>query len=267
MKRKTKIIIFILCIVTILISAVSCIGNQPGNGADNGTANEPVLGPEPTITVFTEFPTGTVIDGRVDVTYEALPSEGAYITEVYYSINGERRNTIYQSGGNNNTLLDNKLGEGFVYLKEGENHIVITAVDSLGKMSQFIVENAPYRDLGEKPNLDDRKTLPSKRGDHVEYIPDLIFISVEADVLREKVEEIIAHIGCEIIAWEYGDWYHVQVPESTEDELEAMCVLLEQKYPEEILYTLLLHIYDIDAVLQSSTTEDPWRAEEPTEEE
>jgi hypothetical protein len=54
-----------------------------GSPVQDTAADAKGTGPKPKITVFTEFPTGEVTDPAVDITYEAVASKGATVTEVY----------------------------------------------------------------------------------------------------------------------------------------------------------------------------------------
>jgi hypothetical protein len=61
------------------------------NIKDSGNGNDmtDISRDKPTITVFTEFPEGEVTEPEIDVTYEALPSNGEAVMRVSYSINDD----------------------------------------------------------------------------------------------------------------------------------------------------------------------------------
>ena len=102
---------------------------------------------KPSITVTTKFPTGTVEDNLIDVEYTAIPSKGAEITEVSYSINNSTYEYIYLKGGG---IIKPKgtLGKGRVLLLPKENTIVFKAVDSSGKSATFTVKETSKFDYG-----------------------------------------------------------------------------------------------------------------------
>jgi subtilisin family serine protease len=226
-----------------------------GDTDDTDTGSE-----EPSITVLTEFPEGTVTSARVDIEYIATASRGATIDEIYYEVNGENTEFLYIPGHE----TKGELGTGYVLLRPEENDIVFTIEDTNGKTAQFTVDQHPYYDVGYTPEIDYSKMQPSKQGKDVQYLPDMIMLMTEADVLREEVLEMIQSVDGTIVGEIHGiHEYYIQVSGDTEDKLKAMCTQLEATYGNKIANVGLYYI----GGAVSHSTDDPWWDEQPISDE
>ena len=211
----------------------------------------PANGDEPYIFVHTEFPSGVTYEPSVDITYDAKPSKGAEIRAVRYISNGVPYKAIYRA--------DNaEIGELYkarVPLFIGENNITFEVEDSNGKKARFDIANKPIGefdwDIPEPGIMKDSEKCGS-----IKYTENRILVSVkDKDVPRKSVEKAVKSIDGEIIG-KAGTIYFIQVADSTEQELLALCEKLMCKYSDMLVYALLDQAYAVtDSV---PPTNDPW---------
>ncbi len=236
----------------IQITNIASSGGGGGGGGGGGSSNV-----NPSITVTTPFPTGTITVNRIDVTYSAIASTNATIAEVAYSINGGADEYIYLAGRNGITAKGT-LGTGYVLLIPGENNIVFTAKDTVGKTATFTIVNKPSFDLGADLEYDNDYIADLSDGSGFRYVTNRIVIIAKDGVSEEQVSSVLGSING-IIVGKIGiiDQYFVQVPESTNTELEAICNSLLATYPE-LFEVVRLDIIDNTSIQVTSYTEDPW---------
>ncbi len=230
---------------------------RSSESGENATIYYAEDGPEePSITVWTEIPDGEVEDGEFDISYTVMPGRGAAIRRIYYLINGDIERRLYTYGDPNI-----KLSEGSVMMASGmKNKIVFYVEDTEGRTAEFAAENQPYYEFPDSPSFDESQLRPSRRGGDIRYVADWLILVTEDDIPDEEVMEMIKDIGGVIIdEMPSMDSYYIQVPESTEEELEAMCKQLNDKYKDQIAYTDLYYIGGVTL----HQTDDPWWSEVP----
>ncbi len=262
MKKKgimIAIIIIIILAITLTVyrEMTSNENDSSSEGSETATIYYAEDGPvEPSITVWTEIPDGEVEDGRFDITYTATPGRGAAVRKIYYVLNGDVESRLYTYGD-----PDIKLSEGTILLvPDTKNKIVFYVEDSNGKIAEFAAENQPYYAFPDSPSYDESQLRPSRQGEDRQYVMDRLILDVEDDISDEEVMEMIEDIGGEIIGdLSIIDRYYIQVPESTEAELEDMCEQLESKYEEQIENVKLYYV----GGLTLYQTDDPWWSETP----
>ncbi|MCL2049912.1 MAG: S8 family serine peptidase [Defluviitaleaceae bacterium] len=233
----------------------------------------------PTIEVLTEFPDGETQVGNVTFEYFAEPSIGAEIALVKYTINdGEYFSTIWANGD----ALD-ELGTGRIPLMKGDNHIVLTVLDTEGKSADYVVPQVPHKiDL----NFSAPSQYFSQITDEVghRYAGDRLIFStvwldgadlITAGITPERVAEAVATIDGVIIGQStITGSYTVQVPaQETVEDLEALGERMLSEYPDlfRVFYTDRLdEIYSLGMEVppfNPTLTNDPWwteREEDPT---
>ena len=292
MKNFKKSAVSLLLALCMALS--SCAGNNPAPVGDvsvspssivydepSPTPHEPSPTPhewsspiprsEPYINVFTEFPSGEVLDDIVDIEYEAYPSDGAEITAVYYTINGEpieRRQRLYPLPGLDWNFHE-EFGKGRVVLKSNvESNIVFTVEDSAGKTAQFVVENKPYFDSekakGEMPDFyDANKRVPSEITEGYEYLTNIITVVFKedfapVDVWPKELYTIAQEIDGEIIGYyRYYEKFYIRIPDSTEQELIDIGQRLMEEYGD-ILRNVSYWEYTPMVYDTTYPTDDPW---------
>jgi hypothetical protein len=249
MKKTFSIALAWLLLLSLSLSACAAPGTAPelpyigisstnGEAGDDSTIPPEVVQP-PSITVFTEFPSGTVTDPTIDITYEAIPSTGAIVTGVYYTLNDGFPNYLYVAGDEGR----GELGQGRMNLGPDENTIVFVVEDSSGQTAQFEVAEHPVFDVmsavgGPLPEYDSDKQMPSET-EGMYYVSDRISIMANEETSYAEVEQAVTDING-IIIWNSPmiNLFIIQVPEGTEQELQELCETLQAKYP-----TLFLQVY------------------------
>jgi hypothetical protein len=208
MKKTFSMALAWLLLLNLSLSACAAPGTAPElpyidtSPTDGGTGDNPTIPPEvvqpPSITVFTEFPSGTVWDPAMDVTYEAIPSTGAFVTGVYYTINDGFPNYIYLEGENGR----GELGQGNVLLQADENIIVFVVEDSSGQTAQFEVAEHPVFDIDNliPPPDNPDKIMPSEHGDY-SFVINRIGFMAQDDVSYAQVEQVVSDIGGVILTF------------------------------------------------------------------
>ncbi len=211
---------------------------------------------EPSIIVWTEIPDGEVEEGKFDITYTVTPGKGAKVAKIYYVINEDVELRLYTYGD-----PDIKLSEGIVSLvPDIKNNMVFYVEDTYGRTAEFAVENQPYCIYPDSPSYDEDQLRPSRRGGDILYVMEWLVLVTEDDIPDEEVMEMIKDIGGVIIGEiPMMDKYYIQAPESTEEELEAMCKQLNIKYDDRIAYVDLYYLGGVTL----HQTDDPWWSEEP----
>ncbi len=197
----------------------------------------------PSITVTTKFPTGTVEDNRIDVEYTATPSKGAEITEVSYTINDSTFNYIYLKGGG---IIEPKgtLGKGRVLLVPKENTIVFKVVDSSGKSATFTVKEKPnYQWATLAPRIDPKDIEYIDENSREGYVTNRIIIYTRDNVSKKDLDEAVKSVNGKIIGKiAIVDKYTLEVPKNNAKGLEELCSYLMEKYPSVIEAAYLYRI-------------------------
>ena len=190
---------------------------------------------KPSITVYTKFPTGTVEDNLIDVEYTAIPSKGAEITEVSYTINDSTFNYIYLKGGG---IIEPKgtLGKGRVLLVPKENTIVFKVVDSSGKSATFTVKEKPnYQWATLAPRIDPKDIEYIDENSREGYVTNRITIYTRDNVSKKDLDEAVKSVNGKIIEKiNVIDMYTLEVPKNNAKGLEQLCSYLMEKYPSVI---------------------------------
>ena len=97
----------------------------------------------PSIVVLTEFPTGEVNVPWIDIEYIAVPTPGASIIEVFYTINDGASSTVFYHRASPDAPRG-QLGTARVFaMPYAENRFVFTMLDSAGGEASFEVANRP----------------------------------------------------------------------------------------------------------------------------
>ena len=207
----------------------------------------------PSITVSTKFPTGTVEDNRIDVEYTATPSKGAEITEVSYTINDSTFNYIYLKGGG---IIEPKgtLGKGRVLLLPKENTIVFKVVDSSGKSATFTVKEKPnYQWATLAPRVDPKDIEYIEGNSGTRYVTNRITIYTRDNVSKKDLDEAVKSVNGKIIGKiAIVDKYTLEVPKNNAKGLEELCSYLVEKYPSVIEAA---YLYRIDNNVGNNTVD------------
>jgi len=176
-----------------------------------------------------------VEDNRIDVEYTAIPSKGAEITEVSYTINDSTFNYIYLKGGG---IIEPKgtLGKGRVLLVPNENTIVFKAVDSSGKSATFIVKEKPnYQWATLAPRIDPKDIEYIDENSGEGYVTNRIIIYTRDNVSKKDLDEAVKSVNGKIIEKiAIVDKYTLEVPKNNAKGLEELCSYLMEKYPSVI---------------------------------
>ena len=187
----------------------------------------------PSITVTTKFPTGTVEDNLIDVEYTATPSKGAEITEVSYTINDSTFNYIYLKGGG---IIEPKgtLGKGRVLLVPKENTIVFKVVDSSGKSATFTVKEKPKFDYGiPTPGFSDDEKSDFADPSKGKFVNNRIIVYLKSNANKQRIQELVDYVDGTIIGKNnVVNKIVIKIPKKTEEEINALCEELETKYPD-----------------------------------
>ena len=187
----------------------------------------------PSITVTTKFPKGTVEDNLIDVQYTAIPSKGAEITEVSYTINDSTFNYIYLKGGG---IIKPKgtLGKGRVLLVPKENTIVFKVVDSSGKSATFTVKETPKFDYGfDAPGFGDDEKSDFADPSKGKFVNNRIIVYLKSNANKQQIQELVEYVDGTIIGKNNVlNKIVIKIPKKTEEEINALCEELEVKYPD-----------------------------------
>jgi len=207
------------------VDAISAWYRRPvGNGGDGLI-----------FTLLTDIPNGRILDNRLGINYLATPSQGAFITNVSYSVNGGEPRAIYTVGGNY------ELGWNLIRLDLGANNIVFTATDSNGATTFYAVNATLYNIFGiQTPNIE----LES-----IEFFPDQsstwsstdrLTVFAQRNITIEQMRDAIAPIGGTVIGYIrlIGE-FTIQVPQNTRDGLLDLADYLMASYPHIFEYVTL----------------------------
>jgi hypothetical protein len=208
-------------------------------------------GEGPSIVVHTEFPTGVVTSSKVDITYTAIPSEGAEVDWVEYYADGSYADTIYSRMRASDDPRG-RLGEGFVHLSPNVvENIVVVMQDTAGRQAEFAIENHAYYDFGAADDWPDSETKGSmpirpftREGYGNNYRANSIIVMAWEGVSRKEVETIAAAIdGVVLGAMPRLDLYYIRIGEDsgkelTEDELLALRDYLESTYADKVAFAM-----------------------------
>ena len=188
---------------------------------------------KPSITVSTKFPKGTVEDNLIDVEYTAIPSKGAEITEVSYSINNSTYEYMYLKGGG---IIEPKgtLGKGRVLLLPKENTIVFKVVDSSGKSATFTVKENPKFDYGiPTPGFGDDEKSDFADPSKGKFVNNRIIVYLKSISNKQRIQELVEYVDGTIIGKNnVVNKIVIKIPKKTEEEIKALCEELEAKYPD-----------------------------------
>jgi|GEM_PF-3173338 len=213
----------------------------------------------PSITVTTKFPTGTVEDNRIDVEYTATPSKGAEITEVSYTINDSTFNYIYLKGGG---IIEPKgtLGKGRVLLVPNENTIVFKVVDSSGKSATFTVKETPKFDYGfEEPGFGDDETSDFADPSKGKFVNNRITVFHKSNANKQRIQELVEYVDGTIIGkYNILNEIVIKIPKKTEEEIKALCEELKAKYPDIVDHVGLETFGLIGPISITPPTNDTW---------
>ena len=249
-KKKQKIFTLILSLILIItqVNISSAVKSKSTKVKVNGkkivksvkkknkTPKKVVKGNrynKPSITVTTKFPTGTVEDNLIDVQYTAIPSKGAEITEVSYTINNSTFNYIYLKGGG---IIKPKgtLGKGRVLLLPKENTIVFKVVDSSGKSATFTVKEEPKFDYGiPTPGFGDDEKSDFADPSKGKFVNNRIIVYLKSNANKQQIQELVEYVDGTIIGKNnVVNKIVIKIPKKTEEEINALCKELEAKYPD-----------------------------------
>ena len=207
------------------VDAMSAWYRKPvGNGSDSLT-----------FTLLTDIPNGTTIFSRLGVNYLVTPSQGAFITNVSYSINGGEPRAIYTVGGND------ELGWNLIRLDLGANDIVFTATDSNGATVSYAVTATPYNIFGiEPPDLNDECIELFPDDDYVWFSVNRLTVFAQRNVTIEQMRDAVAPIGGTVIGYIriIGE-FTIQVPQNTREGLLDLADYLMVNHPGIFEYVTL----------------------------
>ena len=210
----------------------------------------------PTITVLTNFPSGNTTNNIVDINYIATPGTDAFISEVYYSINGGAEEYIYLLG-DDIVSPKGELGTARVLLIPGENNIVFTVMDSAGRTGNYTVSNKPVYNFGTIPEYNDDDLHPLSTDPDCSFVKNWLIAHVKDGISSEQVQEAISSFDGSIIGKvNIIDMYYLFFPEDTEAGLLSISTRLLNTYPE-IFEIVCLEIV-ADHILFANPTNDQW---------
>ena len=219
-----------------------------GNGSPGGNDSGP------TIIVHTAFPSSTITDNIVDITYTATPGAGAFITEVSYLINGHAEEFLYLADFDGITPRGT-LGEGRVLLVPGENSIVFTAMDSDGNTANYIIQHRPYYDFGTMPELDMAFVEPLPSDPTLSFVNNRVTAVANSGVTVEEVNSASESIGGRIVGQvNLLRWHIIEVDSQTEEGLRNIC---DELMNTGLFSNVHLNILD-DSGIDTFPTNDPW---------
>jgi hypothetical protein len=151
-----------------------------------------------------------------------------------YSINGEEEVCVYALA-NGDVPKIGKLGKCRIQLFPGENNIVFTVKDSLGQIGEYVVhERLVFKLWRGIPPYDNDKWKPLKGGG--EFLENRIIVIVGYDTPYAIIARAANAVNGSITGRTTIPKYYIEVPDSTEDELIAMCKLLMSEYDIEFAY-------------------------------
>jgi len=275
-KKKQKIFTLILSLILIItqVNISSAVKSKSTKVKVNGkkivksvkkknkTPKKVVKGNrynKPSITVTTKFPTGTVEDNLIDVEYTAIPSKGAEITEVSYSINNSTYEYMYLKGGG---IIEPKgtLGKGRVLLLPKENTIVFKVVDSSGKSATFTVKETPKFDYGfEEPGFGDDETSDFADPSKGKFVNNRIIVYLKSISNKQRIQELVEYVDGTIIGKNnVVNKIVIKIPKKTEEEINALCEELEVKYPDIVDYVFLETFGFVGPASITPPTNDTW---------
>ena len=212
------------------------ITGTPGNGGGaGGGGNTGTIGDNPSITVTTKFPTGTLSDSAIDIKYIATPSKGASIKEVTYTINDNFTEYLYYASENENERKGT-LGQGRVLLQPGQNNIVFTVTDTAGKSGKYIVDQQlTFSEGTYRPKIKDDELSYLSDGSGKKFANNRISLDIKDKVNRKEVEKVADYLNGEIIGYlPLMGIVTIRVPKNTEYGLKAICNDVKSKYPDII---------------------------------
>ncbi|MDR1157383.1 MAG: S8 family serine peptidase [Oscillospiraceae bacterium] len=220
-----------------------------------GEPSGPPPGVPISLTVATAFPDETTVE-RVDVTYSAVPSTDAVITEVSYSIGGGAPDYLYLRG-DDQVSPKGVLGMGTVFLTPGENVIVFFAKDSAGQTASYTVSNRPVYDAGSEPPPFTEEDLVLSEDGVSYFVRGRLVIFATTGVSETAVAAAAATVGGVIRSVNRTlDMYTVAVTGDTEAALLAVAEQLQDAFPT--LFDLVDLEYVEPVVPEAGATADPW---------
>ncbi|MDR2670561.1 MAG: S8 family serine peptidase, partial [Oscillospiraceae bacterium] len=216
-------------------------------------------GPSPgipiSLTVSTVFP-DTTTEGRVDVTYSAVPSTDAVITEVSYSIGGGAPDYLYLRG-DDQVSPKGVLGTGTVFLTPGENVIVFFVKDSAGQTASYTVPNRPVYDEGSEPPPFTEEDLVLSEDGVSYFVKGRLVIFAVTGATETEVAAAVATVGGVVRSVNHTlDMYVVAVSGETEAALLDVAEQLWDAFPA--LFDLVDLEYVEPVAPEAGATADPW---------
>ncbi|MDR2561337.1 MAG: Ig-like domain-containing protein [Holophagales bacterium] len=230
--KKTILSLF-AAILTFALGFLSCGGDGP----------DAAIGGAIKLSVLTPFPAGTTTNGAVDVEYKAMPSSGASITQVFYTINGGAEEYVYLMGGKGITPKGS-LGNAHVMLAPGENHIVFNAKDSAGNSATCNIPNAPIFDFGFTPNRSGGQIVTPAVDGAVRYVANRIVVIAVDGATDAQVAQAAGSINGTIVGQVNPvGMYWLQVSgQQTQAQLKALCRQLKADHPD-LFYAVTLDTF------------------------
>ena len=212
-------------------------GGGAGGGGTSGGGNTGTIGDNPSITVTTKFPTGTLSDSAIDIKYIATPSKGASIKEVTYTINDNFTEYLYYASEDENERKGT-LGQGRVLLQPGTNKIVFTVTDTAGKSGKYIIDQQPtFAEGTYAPDIKADELTPFPDGSGYKFANNRLSLDVKDGTTKEQIEEIARYVNGEVIEHLFtSGMVTIKVPKNSLEGLRSICSDIKKKYPNIIEY-------------------------------
>ena len=184
------------------------------------------------LNIYNTFPDGETRWIVQFVEFSVTTSNDTYVAEVVYTINDGEEKHLYPTE-------HYEFGFGLVYFVMGENNIVITARDSLGREARHVVQEVPYNVGG--------IAAPSSNPDMIRYSLEIGGIGYIANRLNitphlnqpqtlEQMQQAVTLINGTVVGFVVDGMHTVEVAESTEEQLRVMADTLMTAYPELIAF-------------------------------
>ena len=208
----------------------------------------------PSIVVHTVFEDSMTTSSGIDVTFTALSSPGATVTEVTYTINGMTRH-IYLSGMGT-------LGQGRVFLVPGENRIEFAVADTAGRTASFIVPAVPYYDWGFLADYDSAIVIASAMYPGLYLESNRLVVFARRDASIRQVDAVAADMGARIVSRVNGLGMHLFEfdinPGSNNADIESALLNLAQELEQSHPYVISGAFLNTVEEITDAGTNDPW---------
>ena len=211
-------------------------------------------GSGPYIRVITEFPSGEVDIPFVDITYVAVPSPGAVITEVFYT-NNSAVTYIYISEASRYASTRGTFGEARVFITpQPNNQFVFHVRDSAGGEATYTVANMPTVNMGmfDRPPPQDLR-YAERFNEYFFVQTDRFHIRAQEGVTPAQMAEFANYLGGSIIAqFPLTRSYDIGFPfNRTYAELQELREFLHAEYPHIVWRMSISYADDPDNTLFS----------------